>query len=76
MKNVKRSGNEPKATAAKKHQDVDGASIKEVQENKPAAVIKDKKSPKPVAKTPDKEDQVVSWASGGYSVDKKPQKGK
>ena len=75
MKNVKRSGNEQKAAASKKHQDVDGASIKEVQENKSAAVIKDKKPAKPIAnKTPDKEDQVVLWASGGYSVDKKNKK--
>ncbi len=64
--------NEGKAAAAKRQQDVDSHSIKEVQKNDPAAVVKEKPTKAaPASKTPEKEDQVSKWAAGAYSVDKK-----
>lgn len=81
MKAVKNNShklaNEGKAAAAKNHQDVDSQSVKEIQKNDPSAVVKDnKQKPATQPQKPDKEDQVISWAAGNYSLDSKVKKGK
>lgn len=107
---LRHPNDEKKAITLKEHQDMNAASLREVQENEAAALLKDqsevdgvdvntqenaalalkgcqleaacvlkdshaahahhlKKSQKHMDKKMDEKDQVISWVTGGYSVE-------